>query len=370
MAEPFLKLVNICKSYDSVQVLRDFNFSINSGEFLSLLGPSGCGKTTIIRLIAGLEEPQSGSVFLDGKRIDGLPPHKRPVNTIFQNYALFPHMNVYDNIAYGLRGKFMKSAAIREKVLRVLEMVQLTGFEKRRPHEMSGGQKQRVSIARAIVNNPPVLLLDEPLTALDLKLRKEMRYELRNLQKKLGITFVYVTHDQEEALVMSDRIAVMNEGIIEQEGEPIELFTRPASTFAAEFIGDNNIFEGMVESAEGSEINVLLETGRVISAGKKFPPGSIINLYVKPDKILWSPEPEGKFCLAGLVTGQFLSGAFVKSTIELDNGKEIRLTRLAGKGLPGPGKKVYVYWEPGDALAFMSRNQPVTAFDISLWKQD
>jgi spermidine/putrescine transport system ATP-binding protein len=370
MAEPFLRLVNIHKSYGSVPVLRDFSFSINSGEFLSLLGPSGCGKTTIIRLIAGLEEPQSGSIFLDGKRIDRLPPHKRPVHTIFQNYALFPHMNVYDNIAYGLRGKFMKRAALREKVLQVLETVQLTGFEKRRPGEMSGGQRQRVSIARAIVNKPPVLLLDEPLTALDLKLRKEMRYELRNLQRKLGITFVYVTHDQEEALVMSDRIAVMNGGVIEQDGRPTDVFTKPATPFAAEFIGDNNMFEGQVESADDRETTVLLETGRVAAAGGKFPPGSLVSLYVKPHKMRWSAEPAGPFCLAGTVTAQALSGAFVKATVELDNGKEIRLTRLAGKGLPEPGKKVYVFWNPEDAAVFMPEDQPPAAFDLSLWRQD
>jgi spermidine/putrescine transport system ATP-binding protein len=369
MAE-FLSLVNIRKSYGNTAVLRDFSFSINSGEFLSLLGPSGCGKTTVIRLIAGLEEPESGSIFLDGKRIDRLPPHKRPVHTIFQNYALFPHMNVYDNIAYSLRGKFMKRALMRERVFQALELVRLRGFEKRLPHEMSGGQKQRVSIARAIVNKPPVLLLDEPLTALDMKLRKELRYELKNLQRELGITFVYVTHDQEEALVMSDRIAVMNGGAIEQDGDPVELFTRPATAFTAEFIGDNNIFEGQAEAAEGAEMGVTLEPGRVIAARRDIPPGSMVNLYVKPEKVRWSPEPAGKFFLAGVVTGQSLAGAFVKSTVELVNGKEIKLTRLAGKGLPDPGKKICLFWNPEDALVFLQGSQPAAAFDISLWRQN
>jgi spermidine/putrescine transport system ATP-binding protein len=370
MTAEFLRLEGVYKSYDGAAVLRDFSFSIQPGEFFSLLGPSGCGKTTIIRLIAGLEEPDRGSIFLDGKRIDRLPPHKRPVHTIFQNYALFPHMNVYDNIAYSLRGKFIKQTTLRERVFQALDMVQLAGFERRLPHEMSGGQKQRVSIARALVDNPPVLLLDEPLTALDLKLRKEMRYELKNLQRKLGITFVYVTHDQEEALVMSDRIAVMNGGTIEQAGDPITLFTRPATAFTAEFIGDNNIFEGQAEPAEGDEMGVILESGRVIAASRDIPPGSMVNLYVKPEKILWSPEPAGKFFLPGVVTGQSLSGAFVKAAVELINGKEVKLSRLAGKGLPEPGKKVYISWNPEDALAFMQRNQPAAPFDISLWRQN
>jgi spermidine/putrescine transport system ATP-binding protein len=279
-------------------------------------------------------------------------------------------MNVYDNIAYGLRGKFIKGSIIREKVFQALEMVQLKGFERRSPHEMSGGQKQRVSIARAIVNNPPVLLLDEPLTALDLKLRKEMRYELRSLQKKLGITFVYVTHDQEEALIMSDRIAVMNAGIIEQDGDPISLFTRPATIFAAEFMGDNNVFEGMAGPVDNNELNVILESGKVMSSCGDILPGSTVNLFVKPDKILWSLKPVEKFYLDGVVTGQALFGSFVKSTVELKNGKEVKLTRLAGKGLPALGKKVYIYWNPEDALTFMPQTQPAAAFDISLWKQD
>jgi spermidine/putrescine transport system ATP-binding protein len=367
-----LELVNVNKYYGDVQILKDFNFSIKLGEFLSLLGPSGCGKTTIIRLIAGLENLQSGEIYLDGRRIDKLPPYKRPVNTIFQNYALFPHMNVFDNIAYGLRAKGSKN--IKQKVLEVLELVQLNGFEKRHTNEMSGGQKQRVSIARAIVNNPPVLLLDEPLTALDSKLRKEMRYELRSLQKKLGITFVYVTHDQEEAMTMSDRIAVMNGGRIEQEANPRDLANLPGSKFAAEFIGDNNIFEGQIrEIRENNFLAIAFESGMAAALNQDFQKDESINVYIKPDKIKWSLSPVENFRLPGQVTEKILSGSFVQAVVQLVNSKEIRITHLAGRDLPEKGQKVYLSWDLKDAIVMHSQNQnvltAVNTFDITQWKQ-
>jgi spermidine/putrescine transport system ATP-binding protein len=369
-----IELVKLNKSYGTFQVLKDFSFSIELGEFLSLLGPSGCGKTTIIRLIAGLENLQSGEILLDGVRIDTIPPYKRPVNTVFQNYALFPHMNVFENIAYGLRAKRLSSKAIKEKVFEALELVQLKGFEKRQPHQMSGGQKQRVSIARAIVNKPPVLLLDEPLTALDLKLRKEMRYELRNLQQKLGITFVYVTHDQEEALVMSDRVAVMNGGVIEQVGTPREIFTHPKSRFAAEFIGDNNIFEGQIQDTrDGEHLNITFESGLAPAPGKGFKKGEIVNLYIRPDKIRWNLEPVPGFHLPGRVIDRVISGALVSVIVEMVNGKEVRITKLVGRNLPAPGQKVFLSWNEEEALTLGSPNQQIYSlvnnFDLTKVEQ-
>jgi len=250
-----LELQNIIKSFDGMQVIKGVNLKIQDGEFISLLGPSGCGKTTCLRMIAGFEQQDSGHILLDGKELDKIPSYKRPLNTLFQNYALFPHLNVFENIAYGLRMHNEKKSVIKEKVLEALKMVRLEGFESRYPSEMSGGQRQRVAIARAVVNHPPVLLLDEPLTALDAKLRVEMRYELRSLQQKLGITFIYVTHDQEEALVMSDRVVVMNNGVIEQVGTPSEVYYSPKNKFVSNFIGETNLFDAVVAEADGITMN-------------------------------------------------------------------------------------------------------------------
>ena len=246
-----IEIENLDKAFGENHVVNHISLSINAGEFISFLGPSGCGKTTILRMIAGFETIDGGDIKIDGESVIHLPPHKRQVNTVFQHYALFPHLNVYDNVAYGLKAKNVSKAKIKEEVTKALELVQLDGFEKRMISQMSGGQKQRVSIARAIVNKPPVLHLDEPLTALDMKLRKEMRYELRNIQQKLGITFIYVTHDQEEAMVMSDRIVVLNGGNIEQVGKPKEIYQSPRSAFVSDFIGETNSFDGMIYQVQG-----------------------------------------------------------------------------------------------------------------------
>ena len=240
MSEIILELDNIIKKYENQEVIKNMSLTINKGEFLTLLGPSGCGKTTTLRIIAGFETPTSGSVLLEGSHVENKQPNERNVNTVFQNYALFPHMNVFDNIAYALKIRKVNKLEIKKRVLKMLSLVQLEGYEKRKTDQLSGGQKQRVAIGRALINNPQILLLDEPLGALDLKLRKQMQVELKKLQKKLQITFVYVTHDQEEALNMSDRIAVMNEGIIEQLGTPEDIYERPATKFVAGFIGESN----------------------------------------------------------------------------------------------------------------------------------
>src|SRR5690554_4232160 len=263
MQGPLLSIKNINKYYGDSHILKDVSLDINDGEFLTLLGPSGCGKTTLLRCIAGLENIQSGDILLKGRSIKNLAPNKRSVNTVFQNYALFPHMNVYDNVAYGPRiKKSFKGEALEEKVAQVLELVQMTGFEKRMPDQLSGGQMQRVAIARALINEPDILLLDEPLGALDLKLRKYMQTELAELQKQTKTTFIYVTHDQEEALNMSDRIVIMNEGDILQIGSPREVYNNSNSLFVADFIGDRNIKE--VEAIERKEDFCSVKLGESI----------------------------------------------------------------------------------------------------------
>ena len=265
MAEISLELKEIKKSFtEGEAVLDNISLEISKGEFITLLGSSGCGKTTTLRIIAGLEQPDAGSVWLDGREVTGLEPNQRDVNTVFQNYALFPHMNVAENIGYGLKLKKVPKSEIRKKVSQMLELVQLEGYEKRKPSELSGGQKQRVAIARALVNNPKVLLLDEPLGALDLQLRRAMQIELKHLQKKLGITFIYITHDQEEAINMSDRIAVMKDGRIEQIGTPDEIYNHPKTSYVATFVGNANILHGAAESIQGENAIVKIGNDRVI----------------------------------------------------------------------------------------------------------
>ena len=265
MAEVSLELKEIKKSFtEGEAVLDNISLEISKGEFITLLGSSGCGKTTTLRIIAGLEQPDAGSVWLDGREVTGLEPNQRDVNTVFQNYALFPHMNVAENIGYGLKLKKVPKSEIRKKVSQMLELVQLEGYEKRKPSELSGGQKQRVAIARALVNNPKVLLLDEPLGALDLQLRRAMQIELKHLQKKLGITFIYITHDQEEAINMSDRIAVMKDGRIEQIGTPDEIYNHPKTSYVATFVGNANILHGVAESIQGENAIVKIGNDKVI----------------------------------------------------------------------------------------------------------
>ena len=259
--EQMIQLEGITKKFGANLIIPTLNLSINDGEFLTLLGPSGCGKTTLLRMIAGLETPTTGTILLDGKDVTHLPPYKRDVNMVFQNYALFPHMTVEENIYFGLKMKKVPEAEAAERVSQVLYLTQLEEFRERRPQQMSGGQQQRVAIARALVNNPKVLLLDEPLGALDYQLRKKLQLELKNLQRSLGLTFVYVTHDQEEALTMSDRIVVMNKGLIQQDGHPDAIYHQPKNKFVAKFIGESNFFDidGRVYALRPEKLNLCLE---------------------------------------------------------------------------------------------------------------
>lgn len=326
--EAFIQLTGVYKKFEGseVAVVKDLNLNVRKGEFLTLLGPSGCGKTTTLRMIAGFEQPTSGRVIIDGEDVTDISPHERCVNTVFQNYALFPHMNIFDNIAFGLKMKKVSKTEIKERVSAMLKMIQLEGYEKRMPSQLSGGQMQRVAIARAVVNNPKVLLLDEPLGALDQKLRKQMQLELKHLQKRLGITFIFVTHDQEEALTMSDRIVVMRDGVIEQLGAPDEIYERPVTRFVADFIGDTNLLEGKVTAVESGK--ALLRLGNEadfikVSAGS-LTVGEDVSIAVRPERIKLSYVPEqGELCIKGNLKDRIYTGTSYKTVVELKDGKLI-----------------------------------------------
>lgn len=351
------------KIYGTNHVVKDLNLLVEEGEFLTLLGSSGCGKTTTLRMIAGFEEPTTGSITVEGEPIEDKEPYERNVNTVFQSYALFPHMTIYDNVAYGLRMKKVPKKEIKERVLKMLEMVQLSGFEKRYPSQLSGGQKQRVAIARALINRPKVLLLDEPLGALDLKLRKQMQLELKRLQKKLNITFIYVTHDQEEALTMSDRIAIMHDGVMDQIGSPTEIYERPATKFVATFIGETNVFDGTIRSIEGGKAVIGIENGEVTSSGSVeegdgkntgFAVNEFVTVSVRPEKMHFSPKPVEGFTVPAVVRDYIYVGSVLKCIAVLPNGNEIKMEKLAGEELPPIGEKVFICWEPEDAVLIHS----------------
>lgn len=333
----------------SNHVVKDLSLKVYEGEFLTLLGSSGCGKTTTLRMIAGFEEPTSGHIFVEGEDIADREPFERNVNTVFQSYALFPHMTIYDNIAYGLKMKKVPKDEIKKKVTEMLDLVELGGFEKRYPSQLSGGQKQRVAIARALINRPRVLLLDEPLGALDLKLRKQMQLELKRLQKKLNITFIYVTHDQEEALTMSDRIAIMHDGVLEQVDVPKMIYERPATKFVATFIGETNLFEGYVaEKKDAGNLVITSETGSMPGTADGFAEREIVAVSVRPERMKYSDKPVDGFSLHAKIKDQIYVGSVLKTIAVLPNGNEIKLERLAGESLP-EGDIVYPYWDVSDA---------------------
>jgi spermidine/putrescine transport system ATP-binding protein len=386
-----LELKNIKKSFTPGEdVLDDICLTVARGEFVTLLGSSGCGKTTTLRIIAGLEQTDSGSVWINGQDVTKLPPDKRDVNTVFQNYALFPHMNVAENIGYGLKLRKVPRGEIKKKVAQMLELVQLEGYEKRKPSELSGGQKQRVAIARALVNNPKVLLLDEPLGALDLQLRRAMQIELKHLQKKLGITFIYITHDQEEAINMSDRIAVMKDGRIEQIGTPDEIYNHPKTSYVATFVGNANILHGAAERIQGENAIVKIGNDRVIvkletsqqntedtgvkqylSAGEK------VTLAVRSENILLqetavigdtgtdhrdavdisvadgSLDAHNKNSVSGLqatVTEKNFAGGQLRVTLKLSDGTQLIASRYGIDASVAEGQTVRCSFLPTDAV--------------------
>lgn len=391
MPDILLELKNIKKSFTPGEdVLDDICLTVARGEFVTLLGSSGCGKTTTLRIIAGLEQTDSGSVWINGQDVTKLPPDKRDVNTVFQNYALFPHMNVAENIGYGLKLRKVPRGEIKKKVAQMLELVQLEGYEKRKPSELSGGQKQRVAIARALVNNPKILLLDEPLGALDLQLRRAMQIELKHLQKKLGITFIYITHDQEEAINMSDRIAVMKDGRIEQIGTPDEIYNHPKTSYVATFVGNANILHGVAESIQGENAIVKIGNDRVIvkletsqqntedtgvkqylSAGEK------VTLAVRSENILLqetavigdtgtdyrdavdisvadgSLDAHNKNSVSGLqatVTEKNFAGGQLRVTLKLSDGTQLIASRYGIDASVAEGQTVRCSFLPTDAV--------------------
>ena len=357
MSNPIITLEGVEKRFGSNLVVKDLNLEIAEGEFLTLLGPSGCGKTTTLRMIAGFEEASAGIIKVEGERVEDKEPFQRNVNTVFQNYALFPHMTVFNNVAYGLTIKKVPKAEINERVTEMLKMVQMEDYAKRKPDELSGGQKQRVAIARALVNNPKVLLLDEPLGALDLKLRKQMQIELKRLQKKLGITFIYVTHDQEEALTMSDRIAVMHDGILEQLDCPTEIYEHPKTRFVAGFIGESNIFDGKVVAKEGDVLTVETEAGKLQVVGPDFAVGEEMHISIRPEYLEVSTSPVAGFTLEGRIKDFIYQGSVVKTAVDLINGMEVKYSRFEQDQSVSEGEKVYVCWKPEKAVAIKEFGQ-------------
>lgn len=353
-----LELKNITKSFGGTEVLRGVSLSVRQGEFVTLLGSSGCGKTTTLRIIAGLEYPDSGQVLLGGQDMGKMPPEKRGVNTVFQNYALFPHMNVFNNIAYGLKIRGVDKAKIRQRVTEMLSLVQLEGFEKRMPSEMSGGQRQRVAIARAVINNPKVLLLDEPLGALDLQLRRQMQHELKNLQKKLGITFVYITHDQEEAINMSDVIVVMREGRFEQAGTPGEIYDYPRTSYVATFVGAANIFRGTVREDAGDYAVLQNEYGRFLCKKDQFDAaaGREMTVAVRSENISVWREPRSEYYVTGMIREKSFVGGMLRILVVLCDGTEVVISRQGINFYYDIGEEVCLEWN-ADQAVFVEDNQ-------------
>ncbi|NJK38501.1 MAG: ABC transporter ATP-binding protein [Oscillatoriales cyanobacterium RM2_1_1] len=356
-----VELRKVFKVYNGETAVRGVDLDVRRGEFFSILGPSGCGKTTTLRLVAGFEVPTGGEVLIRGKSMNQVPAHRRPVNTVFQSYALFNHLDVWDNIAFGLKIKRQGKAEIEQSVREVLQLTKLEAFAHKFPTQMSGGQQQRVALARALVNRPAVLLLDEPLGALDLKLRKQMQLELTNLHRNLGLTFIMVTHDQEEAMSISDRIAVMNEGRIEQIGTPSEIYEHPQTPFIADFIGDTNFFRGKVEQWDPVSQLIVTDTGLKIessspgnsnSNSKKTPveigQGSRVVVSIRPEKISLSPHPfeEGINCFKGKLISTMYLGTHIQCMVQLDSGEQVTVNQAQGlENWATPHGPIYIGWK-------------------------
>ncbi len=351
--KPAVIVKDAVKRYGDFLALKKINLSIEDNEFFTLLGPSGCGKTTLLRMIGGFEEVTEGTIFLFGKAIDELPPHKRPVNTVFQNYALFPHMSVRDNVAFGVEMLGQSKVDAERRADQMLELVCLSKFSLRKPAQLSGGQQQRVALARALAPQPKVLLLDEPLSALDLKLRKAMQLELKHLQRETGITFIFVTHDQEEALTMSDRIAVMSHGELQQLGKARDIYERPRNTFVANFIGDTNLLPVTVESIDGSFVKCLLNGGgRLITAVVgEVNIGDRLHLSIRPERLFLSDVEDNNFAFRGVVKENIFIGTDITCVLQLDNGDEFRVrasnSDRGNKRIFAPGTKVFISVEEG-----------------------
>jgi spermidine/putrescine transport system ATP-binding protein len=355
MAANIIEIENVNKHFAEHQVLRDISLEVRNGEFLTMLGPSGCGKTTLLRLLSGFETPSSGVITIDGKDVAGLPPHLRYVNTVFQSYALFPHMSVFDNVAFGLRCKRLPREEIDQRVHEALRMVKLDAYGQRKPHQLSGGQQQRVAIARAVVNKPLVLLLDEPLSSLDYRLRKTMQIELKQLQNQLGITFIFVTHDQEEALSMSDRVVVMQDGAIEQIGTPREVYEEPCNLHVASFIGEANIFDTKIIHADDNELQVEIEGKQfTLKNRKRYSAEQAIYTIVRPEDLqVWSPAEvtDTHDMFAATVEQVIYKGCTVDLIIRLLSGKRLLATQFFNEDDEkldyASGETVWANWIPG-----------------------
>ncbi len=330
-ARPYIVFENVTKRFGEFAAVNDLSLTVYEREFFALLGASGCGKSTLLRMLAGFEEPTEGRILLDGQDLRGIPPYRRPVNMMFQSYALFPHMTVEANIAFGLKQEGMPKPKIAERVAEMLKLVKLEAFSKRKPHQLSGGQRQRVALARSVAKRPKVLLLDEPLGALDKKLREETQFELMDLQQDLGLTFMVVTHDQEEAMTMADRIAVMDKGEVLQVATPAEIYEAPSSRFVADFIGSVNMFEGTVSSVDGSKVRIALPGGATISAenGAAAEPASTVWFAIRPEKMrVSSRQPEGPNALQGEIWDIGYLGDMTVYHVRLDDGRVVKTSTL------------------------------------------
>jgi spermidine/putrescine transport system ATP-binding protein len=353
-----VELRKVFKVFEGKTAVRGVDLNIHQGEFFSILGPSGCGKTTTLRMIAGFDLPSAGEVMIRGKSMTQTPPYRRPVNTVFQSYALFNHLNVSENIAFGLKIRKVGKAETQDKVREALHLVQMEEFANRYPYQLSGGQQQRVALARALVNRPAVLLLDEPLGALDLKLRKQMQMELSNLHEELGMTFIMVTHDQEEAMSMSDRIAVMNEGRIEQIGSPQSMYERPATEFVAKFLGDTNLFKGQVEAIDRDNLVINTNHGLKIVVGRDsetddFHVGSHVVVSLRPEKVdlsLYAPDSSVN-CFAGELANIMYLGTHINYIVKLESGDYLTVRQPNNGGtLPELHTPVYAFWNINNCL--------------------